>query len=60
MNESILRFCDACARYSLRPECPGCGAATRSPHPARFSPQDRWGKYRRALLAQTPTGTGGP
>jgi H/ACA ribonucleoprotein complex subunit 3 len=52
MTEAILRVCPACHRYTLKSACPACGAVSRSPHPARFSPQDRWGKYRRALLAE--------
>ncbi|NLL94794.1 MAG: ribosome biogenesis protein [Thermoplasmatales archaeon] len=27
--------------------CPGCGGRSRTAHPARFSPDDRYGKYRR-------------
>ncbi len=49
MTESLLRVCRACGRYTLRSECPACGAGTRTPHPARFSPTDRYGKYRRML-----------
>ncbi len=60
MTESILRVCRPCARYTLRPACPACGAATRSPHPARFDATDRYGVYRRRLLAarRAETGTG--
>jgi H/ACA ribonucleoprotein complex subunit 3 len=43
--------CTACGRYTLQSACPSCGGAAHSPHPARYSPQDRWGRYRRALLA---------
>ncbi len=50
MTSSLLKFCPACARYSLQETCPVCRGATRSPHPMRFSPQDRWARYRRALL----------
>jgi H/ACA ribonucleoprotein complex subunit 3 len=61
MSESILRRCVACRRYSLRASCPACGAATSSPHPARYSPQDRWARYRRALYeAVAREGKGGP
>jgi len=52
MTESLLLRCSACGRYTLKSQCPSCGAPTRSPHPARFSPQDRWARYRRALLAE--------
>lgn len=50
MTEAILRRCRTCGHYTLSEACPSCGGAVGSPHPARFSPQDRWGKYRRALL----------
>jgi H/ACA ribonucleoprotein complex subunit 3 len=50
MTESILRVCRACHRYTLRGTCPQCRAETRTPHPARYNPGDRYGKYRRALL----------
>ena len=49
MTESLLRRCRGCGRYSLREACPGCGGATAVPHPARYSPEDRYAKYRRAL-----------
>lgn len=51
MSESILKVCRACAGYTLRPACPRCGATTRSPHPPRFDATDRYGVYRRRLLA---------
>ncbi|HTT17285.1 MAG TPA: RNA-protein complex protein Nop10 [Thermoplasmata archaeon] len=51
MTESILRRCAACSRYTLAASCPACGAATRTPHPARFDATDRYGRYRRELLA---------
>lgn len=53
MTESLLRVCRACARYTTHDACPSCGGATRTPHPARFSPQDRWARYRRALMEET-------
>ncbi len=51
MTESILRVCRACRRYTLRAACPGCGQETRTPHPPRFDATDRYGAYRRRLLA---------
>jgi len=50
MTGSLLRVCRACDRYTFRDECPNCSAPTRTPHPARFDPGDRYGKYRRMLL----------
>jgi H/ACA ribonucleoprotein complex subunit 3 len=49
---SELRICPACGRYSLEEDCPSCGASTRSPIPARFSPDDRYGEYRRTAIIQ--------
>lgn len=49
MTESILLVCRTCQRYTFRTECPNGHGPTRTPHPARFSPGDRWGKYRRML-----------
>ncbi len=51
MTESILRVCRACDRYTFRTTCPQCRGSTRTPHPARFDPGDRYGKYRRMLTA---------
>ncbi len=51
MTDSILHVCRACDRYTLRAKCPHCGEPTRTPHPARYDPTDRYGKYRRRLLA---------
>ena len=50
MTESLLHVCRDCGRYTLRDVCPQCGGPTRTPHPARFNPTDRYGKYRRLLL----------
>ncbi|MCI4363358.1 MAG: RNA-protein complex protein Nop10 [Thermoplasmata archaeon] len=51
MSDGTLRVCRACHRYTLRERCPDCRAPSQNPHPARFSPEDRYGRYRRALLA---------
>jgi H/ACA ribonucleoprotein complex subunit 3 len=42
-----IRRCPADGTYTLKPVCPACGEPTGTPHPARFSPQDPYGKYRR-------------
>ncbi len=59
MTESLLQVCRDCRRYTLRAKCPECGSRTRTPHPARFDPGDRYGKYRRMLTVVTrpPEGT---
>ena len=46
----LLRKSVHCARYTLRlDKCPYCGGGVRVPHPAKFSPQDKYAKYRRAM-----------
>lgn len=46
----LLRRCEECGRYTLKTEkCPHCGGRVRVPHPAKFSPNDRYAKYRRAM-----------
>ena len=46
---SILQKCLACGRYTLKASCPNCGGATGNPTPPRYSPEDRYGAYRRKL-----------
>ena len=43
-----LKKCPKCGAYSLKPECPKCGASTVSAHPAKFSPDDKYMRYRLA------------
>jgi len=46
----LLRKCEQCNKYTLNQEkCPYCGGKVRIPHPAKFSPQDKYAKYRRAM-----------
>ena len=43
----LLRRCDRCNKYTLRQDaCPVCGGPVRIPHPAKFSMDDRYIKYR--------------
>jgi len=42
-----LRRCAKCGRYSMRDCCQEEGAETKSVHPAKYSPQDKWALYRR-------------
>lgn len=50
MSVHILR-CGDCGAYTLHDACKSCGTKTSTPHPSRFSPEDRYGKYRRKLKA---------
>ena len=44
-----LRRCTACDTYTLEGECSSCGGATERAGPTKYSPEDRYGPYRRAL-----------
>ncbi|MDI6707819.1 MAG: RNA-protein complex protein Nop10 [Candidatus Thermoplasmatota archaeon] len=44
-----LRKCLHCNLYTLKQVCSKCHSQTTVPIPARFSPEDRYGKYRRML-----------
>ncbi|NDB88785.1 MAG: RNA-protein complex protein Nop10 [Nitrosopumilaceae archaeon] len=41
-----LRICLECKRYTLKEECPRCQAKTTTAHPAKFSPDDKYARYR--------------
>ena len=58
MTDALLRVCRSCGRYSLQDACPGCGQPTHTPHPARYDATDRYGAYRRRLLAAVRTSGG--
>jgi H/ACA ribonucleoprotein complex subunit 3 len=45
----MMKKCGVCSTYTLKEACPNCGERTVSPHPAKFSPGDKYGKYRRML-----------
>jgi H/ACA ribonucleoprotein complex subunit 3 len=44
---TIIKKCPGCGKYTMKEKCPGCGSATKTPHPPKFSPEDRYGRYRR-------------
>ncbi|HKW42995.1 MAG TPA: RNA-protein complex protein Nop10 [Thermoplasmata archaeon] len=52
-----MQKCRACGRYSLKDRCPNCGEATGNPMPPRYSPEDRYGAYRRKLKQTRQLGT---
>ncbi|MBS7659406.1 MAG: RNA-protein complex protein Nop10 [Candidatus Bathyarchaeia archaeon] len=46
----LLRKCLNCGRYTLnKDKCPICGGLVRIPHPPKFSPEDKYLKYRMVL-----------
>jgi len=42
-----IRRCPEDHTYTLSFTCPKCGRPTAIAHPARYSVEDRYGKYRR-------------
>ncbi|GAG07067.1 unnamed protein product, partial [marine sediment metagenome] len=47
-----LSRCPVCGDYTLEDACSRCGGNTERAGPARYSPEDRYGRYRRALKKQ--------
>jgi H/ACA ribonucleoprotein complex subunit 3 len=46
----LLRKCEQCGKYTLKTNvCPYCTGDVRIPHPAKFSPDDKYLKYRMAM-----------
>jgi H/ACA ribonucleoprotein complex subunit 3 len=46
----LLRKCEKCSRYTLNVNaCPYCDGKVHVPHPAKFSPNDKYARYRIAL-----------
>jgi len=46
---SQMMYCPKCKEYTLDMICQGCSEKTVLKKPARYSPQDHYGKYRREL-----------
>jgi len=44
-----MRKCLSCKEYTFKEICPKCNKETVSPYPPKFSPLDKYGKYRRML-----------
>jgi H/ACA ribonucleoprotein complex subunit 3 len=43
----LIRRCPDDDTYTLQSRCPVCGRPTVTPHPASYSPEDRYGRFRR-------------
>ena len=44
---SEIRRCAGCGIYTLQPVCPKCSSDTVCTIPMKYSPEDRYGEYRR-------------
>ncbi|MDH5481404.1 MAG: RNA-protein complex protein Nop10 [Candidatus Bathyarchaeota archaeon] len=52
----LLRKCGQCEKYTLKQDkCPYCGEKVRVPHPPKFSPDDKYLRYRMALKREAST-----
>jgi len=50
----LLRKCEQCGSYTLKKDvCPYCGGGLRVPQPPKFSPDDKYLKYRMALKMES-------
>jgi len=49
--------CPQCVGYTLRATCSKCGSSTVMAMPAKYSPEDRYGEYRRRLKSELKEGT---
>lgn len=52
----IILKCPTCQSYGLSSKCP-CGEKRVSPKPAKYSPEDRYGSYRRAAKKELEKGS---
>ncbi|MCW3975859.1 MAG: ribosome biogenesis protein [Candidatus Bathyarchaeota archaeon] len=44
--KDLIKRCPNCKEYTLKQLCKKCGVSTISPHPAKFSLQDRYVRYK--------------
>jgi len=52
----LLRQCTECRNYTLNKDtCPYCNGKALIPHPPKFSPDDKYLKYRMALKRESST-----
>jgi H/ACA ribonucleoprotein complex subunit 3 len=50
--KTSIKKCTICGRYTLKDICPKCKNDTAGSAPAKFSPEDRYGEYRRKALIE--------
>jgi H/ACA ribonucleoprotein complex subunit 3 len=53
---TLLMKCASCKSYTLRATCPNCSSPTVMAMPAKYSPEDRYGEYRRRLKMEMKEG----
>ncbi len=53
MKHPTLLKCPGCKSYALSEIC-ACGSLRVSPRPPKYSPEDKYGRYRRLAKQQAP------
>jgi H/ACA ribonucleoprotein complex subunit 3 len=51
-----IRKCSVCGVYTLKLKCSACGSETLLTKPAKFSPEDPYGTYRRMMKREAYEG----
>ena len=47
--QTLIFQCKSCKSFTTLDKCNDCNVLTINPLPPRYSPQDKYGKYRRML-----------
>ncbi len=48
-----IKACEKCGARTMKEACPKCGEKTQTAHPPKYSPEDKYAKYRRQELYET-------
>jgi len=48
-----MKICPKCNTYTMEEICSVCKVPTVNPHPPKFSPEDKYGKYRRIIKKES-------
>jgi len=51
--KSLVLRCTQCGRYTLSEKCPSCGGKAVTVHPAKYSPDDRYARYRSPMAYES-------
>ena len=51
--KALMLKCAECGRYTLSEKCPNCGGKVVSVHPARYSPDDKYARYRSPMAYES-------
>ncbi len=54
--KTLIMKCPSCGLYSMKIMCPHCGAATVMAIPMKYSPADKFQKYRIKMLEEKNNG----